>query len=170
MSENGWINNSLGFEWLQEIFEKYTSSQTASDYYLLILDGHSSHATASFNHFCIKRRIIPLYMPSYSSHLLQPLDISCFALLKQYYGQKIREVAQNDIHAINKMDFLSIYRKIHHQVFSKTNISSGFAAAGLIPLKLERVLAKLNIKILTSSSSSSSNQSFYLEKTPVNLY
>ena len=62
MSENGWINSSLGFEWLQEIFEKYTSSQTASDYYLLILDGHSSHATASFNHFCIKRRIIPLYV------------------------------------------------------------------------------------------------------------
>ena len=109
-------------------------------------------------------------MPSYSSHLLQPLDISCFALLKQYYGQKIREVAQNDIHAINKMDFLSIYRKIHHQAFLKTNISSGFAAAGLISLKLERVLVKLNIKKLILSSFLSSNQSFYLEKTPVNLY
>ena len=79
-------------------------------------------------------------------------------------------MAQNGIHAINKMDFLSIYRKIHHQVFSKTNISSGFAAAGLIPLKPERVLAKLNIKTPTPPSSSSSNQSFYLGKTPVNLY
>ena len=71
-----------------------------------------------------------LYMSSYSSHLLQSLDISCFTLLKQYYGQKMREMMQNGIHAINKMDFLSIYRKIHHQAFLKTNMSSGFAAAG----------------------------------------
>ena len=111
-----------------------------------------------------------LYMSSYSSHLLQSLDISCFTLLKQYYGQKMREMMQNGIHAINKMDFLSIYRKIHHQAFLKTNISSSFAATDLISLKLERVLVKLNIKILILSSSSSSNQSFYLEKTSVNLY
>ena len=170
MSENGWTNDGLGFEWLQEIFEKYTFSQTAGRYRLLILDGHSSHATASFDHFCMERRIIPLYMPPHSSHLLQPLDISCFAPLKHYYGQKIRERAQNGIHTIDKVDFLSIYSKIHHQAFSKSNISSGFAAAGLIPLKPERVLAKLNIKTPTPPSSSSSNQSFYLGKTPVNLY
>ena len=96
-------------------------------------------------------------MFSYSSHLLQPLNISCFAPLKQYYGQKIREMAQNGIHAIDKMDFLSIYTKIHGRAFSTTNISSGFTAAGLISLKLERVLIKLNIKILISPSSSSSN-------------
>ena len=79
-------------------------------------------------------------------------------------------MTQNGIHAINKIDFLSIYRKICYQVFSKINISSGFVAAGFISLKLKRVLAKLNIKIPTLSSSSSSNQSFYLEKTLVNLY
>ena len=93
MSENGWINNSLGFEWLQEIFEKYTSSQTASDYHLLMLDGYSSHATASFNYFYLKKRIISLYIPFYLSHLLQPLDISYFTPLKQYYSQRIREIA-----------------------------------------------------------------------------
>jgi len=171
MSENGWTNDGLGFEWLQEIFEKHTVSQASNNKYrLLILDGHSSHATASFDHFCMERKIIPLYMPPHSSHLLQPLDISCFAPLKHYYGQKIREMAQNGIHAIDKMDFLSIYTKVHGQAFSETNILSAFAAAGLIPLKPERVLAKLNIKTPTPPSSSSSNQSFYLGKTPANLY
>ena len=68
------------------------------------------------------------------------------------------------------MDFLSIYTKIHGRAFSTTNISSGFTAAGLIPLKPERVLAKLNIKTPTPPSSSSSNQSFYLGRTPANLY
>ncbi|BCR86319.1 uncharacterized protein ACHE_30306S [Aspergillus chevalieri] len=62
LSDNGWTNDILGFEWLQEMFEKHTASQTAGRYRLLILDGHSSHATASFDQFCTERRIIPLYM------------------------------------------------------------------------------------------------------------
>ena len=170
MSDNGWTNNNLGLEWLQEMFEKHTVSQTAGRYCLLILDGHSSHATASFDHFCTQRRIIPLYMPPHSSHLLQPLDISCFGPLKHYYGQKIGGMAYNNIHAIDKREFLSIYTSIHGCAFSKANILSGFAAAGLIPFKSERVLAKFNIKTPTPPSSSSSNQSFYLGRTPVNLY
>lgn len=172
MSDNGWTNDDLGFEWLQEMFEKHTASQTAGQYRLLLLDGHCSHATASFDHFCTARKIIPLYMPPHSSHLLQPLDISCFAPLKHYYGQKVREMAQNGIHAIDKRGFLSFYTSVHDNAFSKTNISSGFTAAGLVPFKPERVLAKPHIKMKTHTppSSSSSNQSFYLGKTPANLY
>ena len=154
------------------MFEKHTTSQTAGRYRLLILDGHSSHATASLDHFCMERRIIPLYMPPHSSHLLQPLDISCFAPLKHYYSQKIREMAQSGIYAIDKMDFLSIYTKIHACSFSKANILGGFAATSLVPFKPDRVLTKLYIKIKTPTppSSSSSNQSFYLGRTPANLY
>ena len=171
MSDNGWTNDAIGLEWLQEMFEKHARpSQTAGCYRVLILDGYSSHATTSFDHFCMERKIIPLYMPPHSSHLLQPLDISCFAPLKHYYGQKIREMVQNSIHAIDKMDFLSVYTKIHGQAFSKANILSGFSAAGLIPLNSEKVLARLNIKTPTPPSSSSSNQSFYLGRTPANLY
>ena len=121
LSDNGWTNDILGFEWLQEMFEKHTASQTAGKYHLLILDGHRSHATASFNQFCTERRIIPLYMPPQSSHLLQPLDISCFVPLKHYYGQKVREMAENNIHAIDKQDFISIYSSIHGHAFSKNN-------------------------------------------------
>ena len=68
------------------------------------------------------------------------------------------------------MDLLSLLKSVC--AFSRANILSGFAAADLIPLKPERVLAKLNIKIKTPTppSSSSSNQSFYLGRTPANLY
>ena len=172
MSDNGWTNDGLGLDWLQEMFEKHTATQTAGDYQLLILDGHSSHATAGFDYFCTAQNIIPLYMPPHSSHLLQPLDISCFGPLKHYYGQKVSEMMQNGVYAIDKRDFLSFYNKIHSHAFSKTNILGGFAAAGLNPLNSERVLAKLHIKTKTPTppSSSSSNQSFYLGRTPANLY
>ena len=45
------------------------------------------------------------------------------------------------------MDLLSLLKSVC--AFSRANILSGFAAADLIPLKPERVLAKLNIKIKT---------------------
>jgi hypothetical protein len=52
-------------------------------YRLLILDGHRSHLTTQFTKFCDKNHIIPLYMPPYSSYLLQPLDIGCFSVLNR---------------------------------------------------------------------------------------
>lgn len=79
-------------------------------------------------------------------------------------------MAQNSIHASDKREFISIHSSIHGRAFSKANILSAFAAAGLIPFKPERVLAKLNINTPSPPSSSSSNQSFYLGKTPTNLY
>ena len=173
MSENGWTNHDLGFEWLQEVFEKHTASQTAVQYRLLILDGHSSHATLEFDQFCTSKKIIPLYMPPHSSDKLQPLDVSCFGPLKQYYGQQIREAIQNGYETIDKRDFLWHYEHIHKRSFSKANILSGFRSTGLIPLQPERVLSKLRIQLKTPtplSSLHSDSSSHYLGQTPANLY
>ena len=82
VSKNGWTTDEIGIEWLQKVFDPYTVSWTAGAYRLLILDGHESHATVGFDRFCMKKKIIPLYMPPHSSHFLQPLDVSCFAPLK----------------------------------------------------------------------------------------
>jgi hypothetical protein len=50
---------------------------------------------------------------------------------------------------INKFDFLEAYLAAHLEVFTPLNIQNGFAAAGIHPLKPERVLEKLNIHIST---------------------
>ena len=172
LSDNGWTNNDIGLTWLQEIFEKHTASQTAGQYRLLILDGHGSHATPEFDQFCTLKRIIPLYMPPHSSHLLQPLDVACFRPLKHFYGQKVQEMSIDGRKTIDKTEFLSIYSSIHRHALSKANILSGFKATGLIPLNSESVISKLQLQMKTPTppTSSSSNQSFYLGRTPANLY
>ena len=109
VSKNGWTNDMLGLEWLQAIFEPYTASCTLGRYHILILDGHSSHATAEFDKFCTEKNIIPLYMPPHSSHLLQPLDVGCFSPLKHLYGQRISNKMWNGINTIDKTEFLYIY-------------------------------------------------------------
>ena len=124
--------------------------QTAGAYRLLILDGHGSHATVGFDRFCMEKKIIPLYMPPHSSHLLQPLDVSCFAPLKHLYGQRVQEEMQKGIHSIKREDFIYIYPAVHQQALSSLNIQSGFKATGLVPLLSERILLKFQ-KIPTPS-------------------
>ena len=57
---------------------------------LLIIDGHESHKSLAFQDLCEENKIITLCMPPHSSHILQPLDVGCFAPLKRAYSKEIR--------------------------------------------------------------------------------
>jgi hypothetical protein len=87
VSDNGWTTDQLGLAWLTDVFHPHTKDYTKGVYRLLILDGHGSHVMPEFDLFCKDHCIITLCMPPHSSHLLQPLDISCFAGLKRSYGR-----------------------------------------------------------------------------------
>ena len=69
VSDNGWTTDELGFEWIKH-FNTHTESRTKGAYRLLILDGHSSHATPEFDQYCTANKIITLCMPTHTSHLL----------------------------------------------------------------------------------------------------
>ena len=53
---------------------------------MIILDGHKSYQLAQFEEFYKEKNIIILYLPTYSLHLTQLLDVSCFSILKQLYS------------------------------------------------------------------------------------
>jgi hypothetical protein len=165
LSENGWTTDKLGFQWLQEVFDKHTTARTIGRYRLLILDGHGSHDTAEFEHFCKSHQIIPLYMPAHSSHLLQPLDVSCFAPLKQIYGQQIQNHIELGINHIDKRTFLSAYQYTRIRALSSVNIRSGFTATGLVPYNPQYVLDSLNIQFKQITPPSSSH-GLWTTKTP----
>ncbi|RKL07307.1 hypothetical protein BFJ70_g16897, partial [Fusarium oxysporum] len=81
-SPNGWTDNEIGLEWLKH-FDRCTTKQSKNRHRLLILDGHESHHSVDFERYCKANKIITLCMPPHSSHLLQPLDVGCFGLLKK---------------------------------------------------------------------------------------
>ena len=149
VSENGWTNDSLGLTWLKEVFEKHTKDRTKGAYRLLILDGHGSHSTPEFDLFCKEHSIITLCMPPHSSHLLQPLDVSCFAVLKRSYGRQIEELMRLGVSHIDKTDFLTAYTTTRQETFTYANIRNGFQATGLLPYNPDYVLSKLNTQLRT---------------------
>lgn len=148
LSENGWTTNELGFQWLQH-FDKHTKSRTKGSYRLLIIDGHESHHSLEFRDFCEANKIITLCMPSHSSHLLQPLDVGCFAPLKQAYGRQVEDLMRNHINHITNLEFLPAFRAAFEATFTKENITGGFRGAGLIPYDPEAVVSNLNVRLRT---------------------
>jgi hypothetical protein len=144
VSDNGWTTDKLGLEWVKH-FNRHTETCTIGAWRLLILDGHRSHATPDFDQFCTDNKIITLCMPAHTSHLLQPLDVSCFSPLKTLYGHEVAELARQSVYHVDKLDFLWIYKKIRGQALSDANARAGFQATGLIPFSPERVLSSLTV-------------------------
>jgi hypothetical protein len=143
-SDNGWTTDQLGVEWVKH-FNQHTAARTAGVYRLLILDGHSSHATPEFDQYCAENKIITLCMPPHTSHLLQPLDVSCYSPLKRAYGREVEELARQGVYHIDKIDFLTAYTRIRPTVFTQQNIQAGFQATGLVPPCPDRVLSSLTV-------------------------
>ncbi len=131
------------------MFHPYTKDCTKGVYRLLILNGHGSHVTPKFDLFCKDYYIITLYMPPYSSHLLQPLNVSCFIVLKRLYGRQIKDLIRVGVSYINKSDFLLAYLTARTEALTLNTIRSRFAAAGLVPYDPEYVLSKLNTQLRT---------------------
>ncbi|RJE22627.1 Pogo transposable element [Aspergillus sclerotialis] len=108
-------------------------------------------------------------MPAHSSHLLQPLDVGCFAPLKRAYGGLVEKLMPTGVNHIDKYDFLDAFPAARESTFKAETIQNSFAAAGLVPYNPERVLSNLNIQLKTptppgSRSTNSAPQTPYNTK------
>jgi hypothetical protein len=56
------------------------------------------------------------------SHLLQPLNIVLYSLLKRYYSDRISLLARSRIYYINKETFLLAFKAAFKKTFTLENI------------------------------------------------
>ena len=76
------------------------------------MDGHSSYINVDFVEYCWNHKIIPICLPPHLTHILQPLDLVIFSLLKRAYSTKVDEYAARGITGINKDYFIKILGEI----------------------------------------------------------
>jgi hypothetical protein len=60
------------------------------------------------------------------SHLLQPLNVVPYSLLKRYYGNRILLLAHSYIYYINKETFLLAFKAAFKKTITAENIHAGF--------------------------------------------
>ena len=73
-----------------------------------------------------EEKIIILCMSSYLLHILQPLNLVCFLLLKRRYRDKILALAQYSTKYIKKEAFLPAFKKAFNKAFLVDNIHASF--------------------------------------------
>jgi DDE superfamily endonuclease len=138
-SENGWTSNDIGLRWLDEVFLPKTANN--GEKRLLLINGHRRHTSSEFMWKCYENDVLLAYLIPHSSHVLQPLDLSCFSPLKSRYRKELMDVAKFDDSApIKKIRFLEYYDKARDENLNSTNIKSGWRAAGLVPFDPRKVI------------------------------
>lgn len=125
VSNNGWITDKLGWEWLSLHFEPKTRPSDGSRR-LLIVDGHGSHVQARCIAFCMERSIDLMVLPAHTSHMTQPLDVGVFQPLKPAMGNLIHTRNIHITPTMGKAAFIDLVRLARLKSIKAVNIESGF--------------------------------------------
>ncbi|KAI0998934.1 hypothetical protein K3495_g9265 [Podosphaera aphanis] len=90
---------------------------------------------------CKTNKIHLLFLPAHSSHILQPLDLAPFTVLKSKYRNQISDLsALNDAAPVKKERFIKFYHEAREEGLSDKIIRPSWKATGLVPFNPERLL------------------------------
>ena len=122
-----------------------------------------------FEEYCKDNGIVTLYIPPHLSYKLQSLDIIPFNILKRVYSVYIEGLMRRHQTHIAKEDFLVGFFEASKQAMTQSNIRSGFAAAGLVPMDPERVISVLDIaeNLRTPSSNLNLPPQVWISQIPI---
>ena len=82
MSDSGWSNSTIFEQYMKEHLVKYIPTRQPGSYVLVLYDGHRSHVTIPLIQWAIQQQIVLFVLPPHCSHILQPLDVSCYGPLE----------------------------------------------------------------------------------------
>ena len=128
-----------------------------SEPWLLILDGYRSHKTTDFIYLCYQNNIHLLFLPSHTSHVLQPLNLSVFSSLKSHYRTEVSHLSLlTDSSLISKQNFLACYLKARKEALSAKIIKARWKASRLW---LKSMAKPLMSPLLLKNSNTAQNTS-----------
>ena len=134
MSESGWSNTEIFSQYMQEHLIKYLPERSEDSYVLVLYDGHKSHVSLPLIEWAKVNHIILFVLPPHCSHLLQPLDVSCYGPFEVAWNAAchnyLRESGGN---TITRYDVCKIACKVYTAALSVANIQSAFKRCGIYP-------------------------------------
>ena len=129
-SRNGWTDQDIAVDYLR-VFDDQTREKAGGRTRVLFLDGHTSHDSLELVDSAREKNIKILAYPSHTTHVLQGLDVVCFARLKEKHAQKIHEFKeQNNIPLTHKF-FLCTFGPAFLEAFILETVKIAFSATGI---------------------------------------
>lgn len=139
-------------------------------YWLLLVDGHSSHVNLNFLDYVDKNRIIVLVLSPHATYQFQPLDIGLFSPLSKAYSLEVSNyfASGQSFVSMSKRLFYRFFKNAWEVSFTKSNIETAWRATGIWPDNLNKALAICTQKP-PSISTKKKNVRFLL-KTPISSH
>ena len=133
ISETGWSNSSVFQNYMENHFMKYVNIQPDQKH-LVIFDGHKSHISLTLTNWGKDHGVVFYVLPPHTSHVSQPLDVSCFSPLKAIYNIECQNyMRQNPGHIVNRYIVGELSSKAYLKALSPNNIVNGFRKTGIYP-------------------------------------
>ena len=142
LTDNGWSNGEIFNIWFHNHFLTHAPAVRPL---LLLLDGHSSHYNPSTLKMASKEKIIVFCLPPHTTHISQPLDVSCFSALKRAWHEACHQyTVQNPGKRVTRFQFSELFSTAWLQAMTARNVISGFRACGVCPLNPHVFQAKVD--------------------------
>jgi hypothetical protein len=128
--DKSFVDREIFQDWLKDTFVPEVRARRDRMEYAgpayLILDNCSAHTGEEFEALCRSEGIHPIFIPPHSSHLVQPLDLSLFGLLKKRIA-KINNAARCNVQTDHIVRIITALQSAAVTV----NVVATFRAAGI---------------------------------------
>ena len=135
---SGWMSSDTFYKWFEEWEVKTRSTKEGElENRLLIYDGHLSHIWYGTLELARAQKVTIIKLPPHTTDLLQPLDLSGFKSLKDYWGDILfRRLKTKRTTRLSKAEFATHLcdPEVWGKAFSPSNIKSGFRSCGIFPV------------------------------------
>lgn len=136
-SDSGYVNSDHFKKWFLKHFILHAPKERPL---LLIFDGHKSPLNLEVVEAARKEDVILLCLPPHCSHILQPLEVGLFVLLKQRFAALIGDGCATDTpFAVTKKEFSGVFKGAYQVAKEEEcvrTVKEGFRKCGIYPLNL----------------------------------
>ena len=128
--------------YLERVFQNYTAcSDTENGRVVLLVNGSKTHLTAEVLAAAKQLGVLLICFPSHSTDVVQPLDVSIFALLKR----KIRKggdrwLRSRQGRSLTHSRFVELVTSAWGSVAGTTQVKESFCVTGLFPLSFDEFM------------------------------
>lgn len=153
MTEKGYFDEPAFFAGIKFLVNQLPTVEADPRWRLLVLDGYGPHTMMpEVLDYLFEHRIHSVCLPSHTSQILQPLDVSCLGPTKKDFRIDLRETQFIiGVDGVSKWELPGVFEYALERGCSISNVISGFISCGLIKQSqfsttwVQRNLAKLTI-------------------------
>ncbi len=153
-SDSGYINNDIFTSWFSTCFVKQCGRGRPV---LAIMDNLSSHLSPAVIDIAQQENIELLCLPAHSTHLLQPLDVGYYHLLKQHVATLSTALGYTGLKTIPRHKFPKLVHLAVNKIAGST-VSASFSSVGIFPFNPAKVSVDCSTDQHTSTAQQSGDQ------------